>query len=100
MGGHMQPQGHVQVVVKMVDYGLDPQAALDGPRWYWGDGRYIQVEPTVNDRIVQGLRKRGHEVVVDTDIDFVGGGQIIGRLPNGVYVGGTESRKDGGVVGY
>ncbi len=100
MGGHMQPQGHLQVVVKMVDYGLDPQDSLDAPRWYWGDGRYIQVEPTVNDRIVQGLRKRGHEVYVDTDIDFVGGGQIINRLPNGVYVGGTESRKDGSVVGY
>jgi gamma-glutamyltranspeptidase/glutathione hydrolase len=100
MGGHMQPQGHLQVVVKMVDYGLDPQAALDAPRWYWGDGRYIQVEPTVNDRIVQGLRKRGHEVFVDTDIDFVGGGQIIGRLPNGVYIGGTESRKDGSVLGH
>jgi gamma-glutamyltranspeptidase/glutathione hydrolase len=100
MGGHMQPQGHLQVLVKMIDYGLDPQAALDAPRWYWGDGRYIQVEPAVNPRIVQELRRRGHEVFVDTDIDFVGGGQIIGRRPNGVYVGGTESRKDGSVVGY
>jgi gamma-glutamyltranspeptidase/glutathione hydrolase len=100
MGGHMQPQGHLQVVVKMVDYGLDPQASLDAPRWYWGNGRYIQVEPSVNPRIVQGLRRRGHEVYVDTDIDFVGGGQIIHRLPNGVYIGGTESRKDGSVLGY
>lgn len=100
MGGHMQPQGHLQVLVKMIDYGLDPQAALDAPRWYWRDGRYIQVEPSVNPRIVQGLRQQGHEVFVDTDIDFVGGGQIIGRRPNGVYVGGTESRKDGNVLGY
>jgi gamma-glutamyltranspeptidase / glutathione hydrolase len=100
MGGHMQPQGHLQVVVKMVDYGLDPQAALDAPRWYWRDGRYIQVEPAVSERIVQGLRRRGHEVFVDMDIDFVGGGQIIRRLPNGAYVGGTEGRKDGSVLGY
>jgi gamma-glutamyltranspeptidase/glutathione hydrolase len=100
MGGHMQPQGHLQVVVKMVDYGLNPQAALDAPRWYWGEGKYIQVEPTVHPHIVQGLRRRGHEVFVDSDIDFVGGGQIIHRLPNGVYVGGTEGRKDGSVIGY
>jgi gamma-glutamyltranspeptidase/glutathione hydrolase len=100
MGGHMQPQGHLQVVVKMVDYGLDPQASLDAPRWYWGHGRHIRVEPDVPADIVEGLRQRGHEVVVDGEIDFVGGGQIIGRLPSGVYVGGSESRKDGCAVGY
>ncbi|MFZ0546930.1 MAG: gamma-glutamyltransferase family protein, partial [Candidatus Promineifilaceae bacterium] len=100
MGGHMQPQGHLQVLVKMIDYGLTPQAALDAPRWYWGNGRYIQVEPTVNARIVDGLRRKGHEVFVDSDIDFVGGGQIIQRLPNGAYIGGTEGRKDGSVLGY
>jgi gamma-glutamyltranspeptidase/glutathione hydrolase len=100
MGGHMQPQGHVQMIVNTVDYGMNPQASLDAPRWFWGEERYVQVEPTVDPSIVEGLRQRGHEVVVDDDIDFVGCGQIIWRLPTGVYIAGSEGRADGCAVGY
>jgi gamma-glutamyltranspeptidase/glutathione hydrolase len=100
MGGHMQPQGHVQMIVNTIDYGMNPQASLDAPRWFWGEERYVQVEPTVNSSIVEGLRQRGHEVEVDADIDFVGCGQIIWRLPTGVYVAGSEGRTDGCAVGY
>jgi gamma-glutamyltranspeptidase/glutathione hydrolase len=100
MGGHMQPQGHVQMVVNMLDYGLNPQASLDAPRWFWGEERWVQVEPTVDPAIVEALRQRGHEMNVDDEIDFVGRGQIIWRLPSGVYVAGSEPRADGCAVGY
>jgi len=100
MGGHMQPQGHVQMMVNMLDYGLNPQASLDASRWYWGEERWVQVEPTVDPAIVEALSQRGHEMNVDDEIDFVGRGQIIWRLPSGVYVAGSEPRADGSVVGY
>jgi gamma-glutamyltranspeptidase/glutathione hydrolase len=100
MGGHMQPQGHVQMIVNMLDYGLNPQASLDAPRWFWGEERRVQVEPTVDSAIVEALRQRGHEVNVDDEIDFVGRGQIIWRLPSGVYVAGSEPRADGCALGY
>jgi gamma-glutamyltranspeptidase/glutathione hydrolase len=100
MGGHMQPQGHVQVIANTLDYGLDPQASLDAPRWFWGEERWVQVEPTVAPEIVEALRLCGHEINVDDEIDFVGRGQIIWRLPSGVYVAGSEPRADGCALGY
>jgi gamma-glutamyltranspeptidase / glutathione hydrolase len=100
MGGHMQPQGHVQMMVNMLDYGLNPQASLDAPRWFWGEERWVQVEPTVSPAIVEALSQRGHEMNVDDEIDFVGRGQIIWRLPSGVYVAGSEPRADGCALGY
>lgn len=100
MGGHMQPQGHLQVVVNTVDYGFNPQVCLDAPRWFWGDQNWVQVEPSVDAAIVEGLRQRGHDMNVDGELDFVGTGQIIWRLPNGVYVAGSDGRTDGCAVGY
>jgi gamma-glutamyltranspeptidase/glutathione hydrolase len=100
MGGHMQPQGHLQMIVNTLDYGLDPQASLDAPRWFWGEDRWVQVEPTVAPAIVEALRERGHEMNVDDEVDFVGRGQIIWRLPSGVYVAGSEPRADGCAAGY
>ncbi len=100
MGGHMQPQGHVQMVVNMVDYGMNPQASLDAPRWFWGDELWVQVEPGVDPAIVEALSQQGHEMNVDDEVDFVGRGQIIWRLPSGVYVAGSEPRADGCAIGY
>jgi gamma-glutamyltranspeptidase/glutathione hydrolase len=105
MGGHMQPQGHVQVVLSTVDDGLDPQAALDRPRWYWHAGTEVRVEPgmVADDEgraAVEGLRRRGHDVTV-TDPGGFGFGQAIWRLADGAgYVAGSEPRADGGAVGY
>ncbi|MBN1484611.1 MAG: gamma-glutamyltransferase family protein [Chloroflexia bacterium] len=99
MGGHMQPQGHVQVVVHLVDDGLDPQAALDAPRWYWHQGRQVKVEPGL-EAVAAGLRARGHQVEVDSDIDLFGRGQVIWRQPSGVYAAGSEGRADGCAMGY
>lgn len=100
MGGHMQPQGHVQMIVNTLDYGLNPQASLDAPRWYWEQGRSIEVEAGVAPEIVQGLRDRGHDVSVAQERGTFGRGQIIWRLPNGAYVAGSEGRTDGYAVGY
>ncbi|MFL5625084.1 MAG: gamma-glutamyltransferase family protein [Ktedonobacteraceae bacterium] len=100
MGGHMQPQGHVQMVVNTVDYHMDPQASLDAPRWYWSKDRYVRVEPTFDASVVEALTQRGHEVQVDDEIEFVGCGQIIWRLPSGVYIAGSDGRADGCALGY
>jgi gamma-glutamyltranspeptidase / glutathione hydrolase len=102
MGGHMQPQGHVQVVMATVDDGLDPQAALDRPRWHWHTGRAVDVEPGLLDESgVRSLRSRGHEVRVSTDSTHFGFGQAIWRSPDGTgYVAGTEPRADGVALGY
>jgi gamma-glutamyltranspeptidase/glutathione hydrolase len=100
MGGHMQPQGHVQMVVNTVDYRMDPQTSLDAPRWSWWAERYIKLEPAVDAAIAEGLRDRGHEADVDAEVDWSGRGQIIWQLPSGAYVAGSDGRGDGYAVGY
>src|SRR5947207_13611521 len=64
MGGFMQPQGHVQMAVNTLLYGLNPQASLDAPRWQWTGGRAVSVEPGVTVEIIEGLQARGHGVTV------------------------------------
>jgi gamma-glutamyltranspeptidase/glutathione hydrolase len=106
MGGHMQPQGHLQLVSYTVDGGLDPQAALGAPRWYWHADRSILVEPDLltarsGTVAIADLRQRGHEVVIaDDDSTHFGYGQAIWRLPDGGYVAGSDPRADGQAIGY
>ncbi|SCG52516.1 gamma-glutamyltransferase family protein [Micromonospora inositola] len=102
MGGHMQPQGHVQLVSATLDAGRDPQAALDTPRWYWHAGRSVLVEPALGAEqdLVAGLRARGHEVTVAAEPAVFGYGQAIWRHPAGGYVAGSESRVDGAMLGW
>ncbi len=100
MAGHMQPQGHLQMMVNTLDYGLNPQASLDAPRWYWSQGRRIQLEPNTPTAIVDELRARGHQVTVTEERGLFGRGQIIWRLPSGSYVAGSDGRTDGYAVGY
>jgi gamma-glutamyltranspeptidase/glutathione hydrolase len=102
MGAAMQPQGHVQMIVNQVDYGMNPQASLDAPRWRWDSGLQVSLEPGVQVHILNGLVARGHQVSVNSaffDHAF-GRGQIIRRLPNGAYVAGSEPRSDGCAVGF
>jgi gamma-glutamyltranspeptidase/glutathione hydrolase len=99
MGGFMQAQGHAQVIVNTIDYGMNPQAALDAPRWRWNAGKDITVEADTDAAIVEGLRARGHEVTCQNDVSF-GKGQIIWKLAGGGYVAGTDKRADGAAVGY
>ena len=99
MGGEMQPQGHTQVVVNTTDYGMNPQAALDAPRWRV-DGDRVSVELHTPRHVIEGLAARGHMVRVEPDGGFFGRGQAIWRLASGAYVAGTEVRCDGSVVGW
>ncbi|MEO3776268.1 gamma-glutamyltransferase family protein [Micromonospora sp. B11E3] len=101
MGGHMQPQGHVQLVSATLDGRLDPQAALGAPRWYWHAGRSLLVEPELaaEPSLVAGLRARGHEITVADEPAVFGYGQALWRSPAGGYVAGTEPRVDGAAVG-
>lgn len=64
MGGFMQPQGHLQVILNTLDFHMNPQAALDAPRWQWIEGKKVEVEAQVDPAIVEGLRSRGHEITV------------------------------------
>jgi gamma-glutamyltranspeptidase/glutathione hydrolase len=100
MGGFMQPQGHLQVVMNLIDFHLNPQAALDAPRWQWVEGRRVLVEPGFPAHIAQALERRGHHVEVALDAGSFGRGQIILRLPDGVLAGGSEPRTDGQVAAW
>jgi len=98
MGGYMQPQGHLQTLVGMLDDGLSLQAALDRPRWrYREDGR-LAVEARMPAAVQNGLRRRGHDVEVLLPGMF-GGAQVV-RNRNGALSGATEPRKDGVVAGW
>jgi len=98
MGGYMQPQGHVQVITNMVDFGLNPQQALDAPRWQWMRGKTFIVESRFNPEIAKALARRGHEISVSLGTPLFGRGQIIIRQENGVLVGATESRTDSNIA--
>ena len=98
MGAYMQPQGHVQVVMNVVDFHLDPQQALDAPRWQWMRDGSVTVESRFDPSLARGLQRRGHDVRCDLDTPIFGRGQMIVRLPNGVLVGGTESRTDSNIA--
>lgn len=95
MGGPLQPQGHMQLVSSMIDFHLNPQDALDAPRWQWIKGKHIQVEPSMPFHVTEALMRKGHEVEVVNETIMFGRGQIILRDKNGVLVGGTEPRSDG-----
>jgi len=112
MGGAMQPQGHVQIVTNIIDFGMNLQEAGDAARWQHGgsteptdaanasltDGGYLQLESTVPYQTVRELMKRGHKLRYD--LGGYGGYQAIMINNDGVYFGASESRKDGQVAGY
>lgn len=101
MGGFMQPQGHAQVVMNTIDFALNPQAALDAPRWQWIKDKTVQVEPHFPDHIAQALARKGHHIEKTVDTGGFGRGQIIWRDPQtGVLAGGTEQRTDGAVAAW
>jgi gamma-glutamyltranspeptidase/glutathione hydrolase len=98
MGGYMQPQGHLQTLVGMLDDDLSLQAALDRPRWrYREDGR-LAVEGRTPTEVQHGLLRRGHDLEVLRPAMF-GGAQVV-RAHDGTLSGATEPRKDGTVAGY
>lgn len=100
MGGFMQPQGHVQVVTNTIDFFMNPQAALDAPRWQWVGKKNIEVEHGVPEHIAYALASMGHDIKIVHDPILMGRGEIIWRMENGVLVGGTEPRTDGHIALY
>ncbi len=102
MGGHMQPQGHLQVVSHIVEGGLDPQAALDEPRWRLDTGGRGEWELALEQpfhELAPALAARGHRAVCDPQPVGFGGGQAI-LVHEDVLIGGSESRKDGVALGH
>jgi gamma-glutamyltranspeptidase/glutathione hydrolase len=110
MGGAMQPQGHVQILVNLIDFGMNLQEAGDAPRVrhdgsseptdeVMRDGGEVILETGASAATVAALKARGHQVKVENDGDF-GGYQAILRDEHGVYYGASESRKDGAAQGY
>ena len=101
MGGPMQPQGHLQVVNALVDDRVMPQDALDRPRFFIEperEGGRVYLEQGMPASVADGLRARGHEIVVDPDTvgrSMFGRGQIILREHDGALVGGSDHRADG-----
>ncbi|MFC1606832.1 gamma-glutamyltransferase family protein [Candidatus Latescibacterota bacterium] len=98
MGGPMQPQGHVQMMVRIYDYGQNPQAASDAPRWQVMGGLDVAVEPGCDPSVLDDLRSRGHKVEI-LHPKLFGGAQLIHRIGDG-YCAGSDHRKDGCAVGF
>ena len=108
MGANMQPQGHMQTLVRMLDYQQNPQAACDAPRWRYNAGLEINVEAAMHADTVQALKNLGHhtEVINDSYQDF-GAGQFIWRADEGAgnaadlgYVAASDARRDGCAAGF
>ncbi len=100
MGGHMQPQGHVQMVLNTIDWGLNPQASIDAPRWQVSAGLGVAIEYGVPHHVIEGLERRGHQIKIEPNVESFGRGQIIWRLTSGALVAGSESRADGLALGF
>jgi gamma-glutamyltranspeptidase len=99
MGGPMQPQGHLQVIVRIADYGQNPQAACDGPRFRWVQGLQVTVEDGFPAATGDELRQRGHDLVSVSDYNAFGACQAIWRLEDG-YLGVSDPRRDGQAAGF
>lgn len=99
MGGYMQPQGHMQMVVRLFDYGQNPQAACDAPRWHIAEDGRISLENGNPAHIGKELTRRGHSIVDEDPYWGYGGAQLI--LRNGVaYCAASDPRKDGQAVAF
>ena len=101
MGGMMQAQGHLQLALRILGHGQNPQAAADAPRWRIISGRRVAVEPRMSAELIRGLEARGHEIIVERpDALFAfGGAQIVMRTRSG-YVAGSDPRKDGQALAW
>jgi gamma-glutamyltranspeptidase / glutathione hydrolase len=108
MGGHGQAQTHLQLISKMVDFGMDPQEAIESPRWVSGRDvetdpeHLLRVEPEIGDEVIEELRRRGHQVrATEPFSSAMGHAQAI-RVDweNGVLSGGADPRADGYALGW
>ena len=100
MGGPIQPPGHVQTMIRLLVYGMNPQAALDAPRWKLEGGKAVDLETSASPDLRTGLIALGHEIaaVADSYMDF-GAGQIILKTDVG-YAAASDPRRDGQAAGF
>jgi gamma-glutamyltranspeptidase/glutathione hydrolase len=97
MGGHMQPQGHVQLMARIFGHGQNPQAACDAPRWHVTPRSEVAIEPGFAPSVLRSLRRRGHRLIQNAPTLLFGGAQVIYKLPGG-YCAASDPRKDGQAV--
>jgi len=97
MGGHMQPQGHVQMILRLIAHRQNPQASCDAPRWYLSETSEVGLEPGVARGVRDELASRGHMLLRDAPTVLFGGAQVVQRVGE-VYWGGSDPRKDGQAV--
>ena len=99
MGGHMQAQGHLQMMVRLYAYGQNPQAASDAPRWQVTESGELALEKGFDSSVNQQLIEKGHKTRADSPEHLFGGAQLIAKLSNG-YCGASDHRKEGLASGY
>jgi gamma-glutamyltranspeptidase/glutathione hydrolase len=95
----MQAQGHVQMMVRIFDYGQNPQTASDAPRWHVDENFEVSVETGVAADTIADLKARGQVIIENAPTHVFGGAQLIHRLKDG-YCAASDHRKDGAAVGY
>jgi gamma-glutamyltranspeptidase / glutathione hydrolase len=100
MGGQIQPQGHLQTLVRLIDFHQQPQTVLDAPRWKVNAGLSLDLESSMSPAVRDGLAMRGHRFasIADSYMDF-GAGQFIVCTEDG-YVAGSDPRRDGQAAGF
>ncbi|MCC5840556.1 MAG: gamma-glutamyltransferase family protein [Opitutales bacterium] len=100
MGGQMQPQGHLQMVHRLVDLGEHPQNASDAPRWQIREDFQIITEEGFSPDMLAALAARGHSIIGTAPAALFGGMQAVLRLPDGTYSGASDHRKDGHLAAF
>jgi len=99
VGGMMQPQGQVQVISNLLDFQMDPQSALDAPRFRVLEDYTIALEEGLSDTAAKKLELLGHRIKQNTTEEEFGGGQVI-LIGGETLFGGSDKRKDGCAIGY
>jgi gamma-glutamyltranspeptidase/glutathione hydrolase len=100
MGGNMQPQGHLQMIVRLVDYNQNPQACSDAPRWIVNNDFTVSLEDNVPANVREELARRGHRLVPsDRPMFGFGGAQLIHKVDDG-FCAASDHRKDGCAIGF
>jgi len=99
MGGHMQHQGHVQMVTRIFDHRENPQAASDAPRWHVSPDYRLALETGTPPGTIKALQERGHEALLVEDEGLFGGAQLICCLEDG-YCAASDHRKEGMAAGF
>ena len=98
MGAFMQPQGQAEVIINTLDYHMNPQEALDAPRWMWTGEKKISLERLYNSEMADKLTRTSHDITIPVNSLEFGRGQIILRDDDGTLCGATEPRTDGTVA--